>query len=488
MKRVAVVVVVVAAACDGGLPGRGIGPLIHLAESAPPNQIICARAAPDHPDLASRECAVTVDATAGERSFSIFNRGDATLSVDSVVFADDGDAGFTLIDATRDIEPGERGDVIIGFERAPDFFSSALTIGSNAENDPVVVVDLATVPGSASRMEVSPAVCDFGAVVVGATGFCDLSIDNVGTSELVIVGASFGGGTSLEVYESAFPVPTTIAGGSGVSLRIAAHPLDAGTSIGSFFVESLDETIGVPLQVTGVEPCVARIASVNGVLVGEGAPSVQIGDDVELSSDRSFAPRPGGTITSIDWNLVVRPVGSSALLSSTTEPSTRLTFDLAGTWEIGLVVIDDLGAAFSCGLDVDVVAPAPSVFVRLSGEGDLHVARDGLDWCSDDDCWADNPNPDWGGGELDPLFDPVAPTGVTFTAAPNEAYTIAVGLRDGTGATLRLFIGGQLEGELVQAPNAGREWLAARIQVTNGIASVITLDDVGDQPGDCWAD
>jgi hypothetical protein len=491
---VVVVVVVVAAGCgNGGLSGRGDGALIHLAESLPPNQIICARAAPDFPALASRDCAVTVDASAGERVFSVFNRGAATLTVDRVVFADDGDPGFALIDATREIEPGEHGEVVIGFTPAPpfgapDFFNSAITIESNAGNDAVVVVDLATVPGSpASRMALNPERCDFGVVGVSQSAFCDISINNVGTTEVVIVDAGFVADSAPAfALNEGLSVPFIIPGGSGVSLRVAATPLDESTSTGALFVQSLDERLEMPLQVAGSRACVARVASVNGVVVDGDVPAIHPGDEVGLSSSESSPPRPGGSITQTAWTILARPAGSSAALSSPTEAETTLTVDTAATWRIGLTVTDDLGASFTCAVAVDVVNPAPSVFVRLSGEGDLHVARNGLDWCSEDDCWVDNPNPDWGGGDLDPQFDDVAPTGVTFVAAPNEAYTVAVGLHDGTGATLRLFIDAQLELEATTAPDAGREWLVARVQVTDGVAEVIELDGVGDQPGDCW--
>ena len=488
MSRAVVVVVVTAIAGCGGLPGPGDGALIHLAEALAPNELVCQEAAPGYPALGTRACALTIDPIIGERSFTIVNRGDTTLFIDSVVFVD-GDPGFTLLSVERELEPEERGDVVIGFQ--PTGAASARTavhIGSNAVNDPVVVVDVVSAPGC-MQMQVTPASCGFGVVAVGQPdAICALSINNTGTCELIIDDVGFSADTPADVFRfvSGFSIPTLIPGGSGVTFSISAHPQDAQTSSGTAFVRSFAGDVDIPLLVTGAEACVARVSRVNGVDV-VGPPFLTAGDEIELSSDRSVPARPGGTIAGVAWVFLARPPGASATLSSTTATNPRLRVDVAGAYRVRLTVTDDLGGVSSCGVDLDVQPARPSVSVQLSTTvpaGDLHVVRGDVDWCGADDCFAGNPDPDW--GDADPAF--AADGGqsvISFRAAPNEDYTVGVGRLDGT-ATVRVFVNDQLEFEAFQALGGGQEWLPLRIDVRDGVASLVELNDRSDQPGACF--
>ena len=125
---------------------------------------------------------------------------------------------------------------------------------------------------------------------------------------------------------------------------------------------------------------------------------------------------------------------------------------------------------------------------------DLHVARNGTNWCSNDDCYYGGRTRNWGGGDSDPSLDiddlsGFGPENVNIEAPVDGDYTIGVGMyshsADAT-VTVRIFIGGQLEFEGFQTMREGETWLPARVEQRSGISTLVELNDTSDQPGTCW--
>lgn len=121
---------------------------------------------------------------------------------------------------------------------------------------------------------------------------------------------------------------------------------------------------------------------------------------------------------------------------------------------------------------------------------DLHVAHPGTDWCSNDDLYFAGASRIWGGAAT-LTADPngVGPENANIEAPEDGSYTVGVGVHDGvsdTTAFVRIFSGGRLEFEGVHAISGGQQWLPARIDVTGGIITVVTLDDTSAQAGACW--
>jgi hypothetical protein len=55
-----------------------------------------------------------------------------------------------------------------------------------------------------------------------------------------------------------------------------------------------------------------------------------------------------------------------------------------------------------------------------------------------------------------------------------------------TTATVKIFLGGQLEYEGFLAINAGDTWQPARVEVRDGVGTLVPLEDTSDQSGACW--
>lgn len=259
--RVAVAaVVVVVAACEPPLPNTpapGGGALISLFD-VDDDRRVCTAGAPGFGGFSSRDCAVDVEA-GSEQTFIVENGGDAELVLERLTFVDDGELGFTLVRAPASVAVGGREDIVVSNENDA---SAVLRIESDAENDPVVDVALSAAEGEGEgatcipEIGVTPATCDFGNVTIGDTAFCDISIDNVGDCELVVVDIAFSPETpSPDVFgvTGSFSLPTVVPGGAGVALRLYARPPDGLTSRGALLIEHLNGVgVAVPLRVNGI--------------------------------------------------------------------------------------------------------------------------------------------------------------------------------------------------------------------------------------------
>jgi hypothetical protein len=74
-----------------------------------------------------------------------------------------------------------------------------------------------------------------------------------------------------------------------------------------------------------------------------------VGSTVTLSSSASSA-RAGGTIISVQWVLTSFPADATPRITQT--PTTELVGDVAGTFSLELIVVDDAGASTTCQVDV----------------------------------------------------------------------------------------------------------------------------------------
>jgi uncharacterized protein YfaP (DUF2135 family) len=278
---------------------------------------------------------------------------------------------------------------------------------------------------------------------------------------------------------------------------------------GALVIDSFDpdeEKITVPLTVRGAEAptCVARVSRINNVPNNNASPAIEPLDDVELSADQSVAARAGGTISAWEWRLVDQPAESNARLRPLDAQTTRFAFDsaagvvngidVAGTFTVGLIVTDDSGAeSTECTIALNSV-PGQGLHVQLTWDRpdndiDLHLARNGTNWCSADDCYFGGRSRPWGATlDIDDL-EGFGPENITMDNPADGRYTVGVGVftRDSaTTATVKIFVGGGLEYEAQRFLDGGSPWLPARAVITGGITTIEELDTVSDQPGSCW--
>jgi uncharacterized protein YfaP (DUF2135 family) len=267
----------------------------------------------------------------------------------------------------------------------------------------------------------------------------------------------------------------------------------------------------VPLSVQGadVPTCVARVSRINGQPNSNAAPEIEPLDDVEFSADQSVAARAGGTIQDWAWTILDKPNESSVTLTNASARETRLQFssatgnvsgiDVAGTFTLGLVVTDDLGGqSTQCSVTINSV-PRSGLHVQMTWDQpvndiDLHLARNGTNWCSNDDCYYAGRTRTWGGGNANPSLDiddlnGFGPENIEIESPADGNYTVGVGMyshsRDANVA-VKIFVGGQLEYEGFQNMTQGQQWLPARVEVRSGVTTIVELSDTSDQPGSCW--
>lgn len=508
-----------------------LAPFIAIGDPFEPESSVCATGLADNDGRPFRDCAFDfgeVDiGRARVFSFTIRNPSPVRLVLDGVEFDAGSDPAFIIdgeVPAVVESGVGNAG-VVVSVKFAPTVegpVSAVLRIQSDGENlqpDEDVVINLTATGASRCQpdIEISPTTCDFGDVGVGATGFCDLSIKNVGQCELVVSDLGFTAETpfpSVFGPQSAVNIPLTVPGGTATSIRLYARPSSATTFNGGLIIDSFDPDepqVIVPLIVRGAEAptCIARISKVNNTPTNDPSPAVEPLDAVELSADQSVASRQGGTIQGWAWQVLEAPAESSATLEFTDRRETNFVFnsgagrvrgvDVAGTFVVGLVVTDDLGATSTqCTAAINAV-PRSGLLVQLTwdrpdGDIDLHLARNGTNWCSNDDCYFGGRSRNWGGGNANPSLDiddleGFGPENITIEAPADGNYTVGVGVYgydSDTTATIKIFIGGQLEHEDFRLLGRGANWLPARVDIRNGVSTVTVLNDTSDQPGSCW--
>lgn len=504
-----------------------LAPVVGIGDPFDPGFSICA--SPIDDDNHWRDCAfdfgeINIGA-ARVFSFTVKNPSQAELTIESIAFEAGTDPSITIDGAVPTNVIAAVGAVgeTVNVRFAPTVegvVRGTLRIKSNGENldDNEDVLINFTGTGAARcapDIVVTPAACDFGDVGVGATGFCDITINNdcSTTCELLISDLGFTDDTDLNVFgaESAVPVPFSVPCGTGRTIRLFARPTAAQPFTGGLVISSFDPDepdVTVPLNVQGAEAptCVARVSRINNTPNNVAAPEIEPLDDVELSADQSQAARSGGDIVGWQWTLLNAPPESSATLSTPTSETTRFRFssaagnvsgiDVAGTFVVGLVVTDDTGAqSTQCQIALNSV-PRSGLHVQMTWSSpqndiDLHLARNGTNWCGPDSCYFGNETTSWGATlDIDDL-NGFGPENITIESPADGRYTVGVGIYgddEATDVTVKIFIGGQLEFNQTRNMNGGFPWLPARVVINGGVSTVETIDTVSRQSGACWGD
>ena len=151
---------------------------------------------------------------------------------------------------------------------------------------------------------------------------------------------------------------------------------------------------------------------------------------------------PDGGAVTYAWTVTSRPVGSSATPTPATSRSPSFLLDASGSYTLRFCVTDNEGQTTCCDVPVTSRAPA-GLHVEVAwstefGDVDAHVlstARTSPDgWFTADDCYYDNPTPDW--GTTGPVADPAlerddtsgyGPENVTLSTLPATGrYTVGV--------------------------------------------------------------
>lgn len=243
-----------------------------------------------------------------------------------------------------------------------------------------------------------------------------------------------------------------------------------------------------------------------------GEPVADAGDDAEVSpldtvtldGTRSYDP-DGGDIVAMEWQLVMKPPGSTAELDDPTRPKPSFFADLAGTYSFGLTVQNEAGEWDSTPDQVDIEAiPLDGFYVELSWNAasdlDLHLMQAGsqfyshqdVSWCNQNPSWgdpgtADDPSLDWD------VIDGYGPETITIAAPWDGTYSVNVhyfgkdGLENCGGncpastATVSIYLGGVPVATYTQTLQDESDlWYVADIKWPSG--QVVEKDILGTTP------
>lgn len=470
-------------------------------------------------------------------SFVIKNPSSADLHLFNISFAEGSAPQFEFEGELPEVVENEIGGTgkIVTVKYSPELESTQnaqILIDSDAKNlleDEMVTIDLSAtgVDRCHPQVTVTPPECDFGAVGIGSTAFCDLSVSNEGACELQITGARFSDGTPTPTVfgnQSPLIVPTFIQQGTATSIRLYARPQATSVATGGLILDTNDPehpSVQIPLSVQGAQAptAIARVKSINGVANSAASPAVEPLDNVVISGDQSSAGSPTATVTGYQWEIVEQPPESSVTLTAATAVDTGFRFssaagivqglDVAGTFVVRLTVTDSTGAVSSNDARVTLNAvPTEGLHVQLSWSAsvddiDLHLGKGASpDWCSTNDCYYGNctyspPNWDTASGFTngDPKLDiddlnGYGPENINIESPVAGTYVIGVHAFSGNGTsgggftatdvTVKVFLGGALADEFYGHLNDDDDyWTVARVDVAaSGAATVSAIDSM----------
>jgi hypothetical protein len=464
--------------------------------------------------------------------FLIKNPSPVDLFIYDITMSDDSDPALKVHGEIPELvaaQLGEEGvEVTVRFVPTVSAQVSGTIIidsdGANLDPDEKVEIQITGTGVDLGRPElvINPPQCDFGDVGVGTTGFCDLTLENVGERDLEINGVSFSAETPTEVFGSStiLPIPAFIAPGTGLSLRLYAEPNRPETFTGTLVLNTTDPEnteAFVPLTVTGAQAptAVAKIDTVNGVPSAGALTQVQPLDDVVVTGVDSTSSTPGGTIVSYVWEIVSKPLESSVTLSTPNSMTTGFEFesgfttvsgiDVAGEFVVRLTVTDDNGLTSTNDARVTLNAvPSEALHIQLTWDSpendiDLHVKKqpgnycDGTLSCYYVNCREDDfSRPEFDNvGDSSTPGDPVldiddldgfGPENINIDIPASGTYNVGVHMYtfdEITFATIKIFVNGALREELLQEFTADdQHWEVAEVEWNAGAAVVTPVGTI----------
>ncbi|MCP4500827.1 MAG: choice-of-anchor D domain-containing protein [Deltaproteobacteria bacterium] len=518
-----------------------VAPLIDVSYAADESTSPCAEGSESVGGSGSNtylhsECAhVFSDVVQGQGQYLrlwLHNPSPINLTIQDITI--EGDPAFRLVSIIEDsVKRFEYAEVVVQF--APTLASTVqgtLVIDTDATNvtEPIRITLTGTgLDVGAPEMVITPAECNFGDVGVGVTAFCDLTLENVGNRDLEITSVGFSPETDTAVFgsQTIFPIPTFVAPGTGMSVRLFAQPQNADGASGALLLGTNDpnhlESI-VPLSVTGaVAPtAIPEVLTINGTPVSSPNPQVGPLDDVLLTGERSVPANQGATIVDYMWEIVNQPAESTVTLTTPNSVTTALQFsssggnrqglDVAGTYEILLTVTDSNGLTSTNDARITLNAiPQEALLIQLTwdtptGDIDLHLNKDGGNSCGTSTCYFFNckavSNPlEWdtisGRSAGDPTLDVddltgYGPESINVDFPVDATYKVGVdyywGSQD-SWATVKVYINSALQYENSAQMRSGEWWDVVDIAWANGAATVTpgsnSAGSAGSAPG--WA-
>ncbi len=423
--------------------------------------------------------------TEAARELGLTNGGKAVLEVDATLVDDQG--VFLLAETHWEVEPD--GSVVVPVGFAPPTYldyAGELHLLTNDPESPELIVPLTGtgVYAPLPDIDVDPTV-DFGDVAAPGTETLWFQLRNVGTADLHVDEVVQTGSGNFVIPFS--PSNSVVGPGEEQTVLVTYTPVGPEGDNGTLTIPSDDPD----------EPEVTVLLIGNGgsdleypVALIDCPSTLAPPQGVTLLGTESYDPS-GGQITAYAWTLVKVPSDSGAYLTTQGLSVTELWADLAGDYQVDLVVQNELGLLSPPAHCTLHGIPADDLHVELTWDTvttdlDLHVAQQGATLFDEpDDCYFCNKTPAWGAaGETDdPRLDLDAlgnggPENINIESPSSGTYVVRVHYFADTSfdppatAHVRVWLNGVLSWDGISALTRDDVWEVGQVNWPEGTFGV----------------
>ena len=412
----------------------------------------------------------------------VINTGQAPLIVE-LAFADFENV-YSVEPESFELPRGERIELSLEFTPATyKDYDTALVFSTNIEESRTVELEITGLGGDGPTpdIDIDPASLDFDVVPPGDAETLWFTVSNKGDGDLLIGSTEQSGSGAFTLIGD--PAFQTIPADGSTQLIVLYSPTTIEGDHGALSVTSNDPD--------EAETIVTLLGNGGGdfeypVAVIEGPDAVDPPETIQLDGSESYDP-DGWELTDYEWTLVRLPDGSGGTLQDTVGDATEAYFDIAGRYEVQLVVTNELGVASApASYDIEAI-PTDAIHVEMiwdasSADVDLHLLQSPdaeLFNRPDDVCYC-NPNPSWGSSSTDddPSLDlddvgGYGPENINIQTPADGDYPIRVHYYDNNGdgaltSTVRVYLDGALFSEESMVLTRNEVWDAGIIHWPDG--------------------
>ena len=412
---------------------------------------------------------------------SILNSGSAPLRISSISVSDFSEQ-YTLSFSEQELASDELS--ILDITLTPSDFSTydtTLVITSNDEQSPEYTLPLLGLGGDGPTpdIETSHTTLDFGSTAAGETQTLYFTLSNVGDGDLNITSTDQTGSGNFSIIgdldgQTLGPLVET-------GVLVSYTPQHELGDSGALIVHSNDpdeESIQIDFIGNGGGDDVYPIASID-------CPST-VESPTELYLSGAGSSDPNGQLLTYNWSIESKPESAQASLTTLTDSQTYINVDVAGDYQVNLVVQNQDGTSSPPAECLFYAQPPADIHVELSWEEegadmDLHMMNqvDSLFSFEHDCCWC-NPNPEWNTSEMsfNPTLsvdssDHTTPEIIDVWNAEDQDYHLNVHYFSDLGvgqttATIRIYLSGVLVGQYSQEMNHNQVWDVGFIRWSTG--------------------
>jgi hypothetical protein len=417
------------------------------------------------------------------------NIGEASLSVSAITFSP-ADGPFALQGtAPTSVGGGATQPLTVTFTPpAQESYQGALVIASDDPTNPSLSIALTGQGSTQCQLTVVPNPLDAGQVGQGDTTLSSLILTSAGTAPCIINSIALGPGTDPSfTFASSTATPATIPNTGAndsvpISVRFSPSAQTPATATGTVVIGSTDPnnpSLSVPISGECILAPVCAIAD----------PGTQpVGALVPLDGSGSYDPGNHTPLT-YAWQLLSKPGGSNAALSSLTSATPQITPDQPGSYSFQLDVTNSLGIQDVQPCFATLTArPADDLYVEMIWDNlpvdmDLHfLAPGGAFGSTATDCNGNNQDPtDFSATCSDDHLTGPGPEWAEDADPASGTYTVDVlyysshGVaKPATNVTVRIYVYGVVSGVFTQQlTQSGQLWQVATIDWPSGTITAI---------------